>query len=339
MDRLRVLIVGVGGFGKNWWTLLPPRDHVVVVGLVDPDQNALDGGGAALGVPPACRFTDLSQALETVEADLAIQNTPPSLRPAHARLILPAGMSLLTAKPLAETLEDAREIIELGRKNNRIVAVNQQLRYGPVPRALRRLFQEGALGHVDHIDFSFFQRRQWADRLKDVPSPLFVESSVHHFDFLRSVTGCEADRVFSDAWTSSWTGARGETSGNVIMKMTDGSRINYRASRSARADLDASIAVGWYGRWFAEGTEGVLRGSEHEGFFLNGQPVISPEEATREAGVNPLIGVLFDDVCRVIREGGVPETSGQDNLWTMATCQAAFESYHRERWIAMSELV
>lgn len=339
MERMRVLIVGVGGFGRNWWTLLPERPWVEVTGLVDPAPEALEQGGAALKVPENRRFADLAEALETVEADLTIQNTPPKLRLEHARQILPRGMDLLTAKPLTETLEDAREIIRLAGQHGRTVAVNQQLRYGPVPRTLGRLIRDGAIGEVDHIDFAFFQKREWKDRLKDVPSPLLVESSVHHFDFLRSVVGCEAERVFTDAWTSSWTGAKGETSANVILHMTDGFRINYRASRSAQTDLDPEIGIGWYGRWFAEGTNGVIRGSEKEGYFLNGKMVLSPEEATKDAGVYPLIGVLFDDVCRAIQQGRPPETSGEDNVWTMATCQAAFASYHRKQWIEMRDVM
>lgn len=339
MDKMRILLVGVGGFGTNWWTLLPKRPWVEVVGLVDPSREAMDKGGEALGVPASRRFTDLDAALASVKADLAIQNTPPKLRPGQARKLLPAGLNMLTAKPLAETLEGAREMIQLATEQGRVLAVNQQLRYGPIPRLLGRLLREGAIGAVDHIDFTFHQRRSWTDRLTEVPSPLFVESSVHHFDFLRSICGCEADRVFSDAWTPSWTNARGETTGNVMLRMTDGSRINYRASRAARTDLDPAINVGWYGQWLIEGTEGVIRGDEQQGLFLNGKLILSGEDASREAGVYPLIGVLFDDVCRTIQEGKTPETSGADNLWTMATCQAAYTSYHREQWIEMGSLV
>ncbi|MBM3264643.1 MAG: Gfo/Idh/MocA family oxidoreductase [candidate division Zixibacteria bacterium] len=339
MDKLRVLLVGVGGFGHNWWTLLPPRPHIHVTGLVDPSVEALEAGGEALGVPPRLRFTDLRTALETVEADLAIQNTPPHLRLEHARLLLPRGMHLLTAKPLTETLAEAAEIIGLARTHGRMVVVNQQLRYGPIPRLLRRVLAEGAVGTIDHIDFTFHQRRSWTDRLKDVPSPLFVESSVHHFDFLRSIAGCEPDRVFADAWASAWTGARGETTGTAILKMSRGFRINYRASRSARADLDPSVKTGWYGKWLIEGDAGIIQGDEREGLTLNGKPLISGEDASRDAGVYPLIGVLFDDLCRTLAQGGVPQTSGEDNLWTMATCQAAFEAYQRESWIDVPALV
>lgn len=339
MDRIRVLIVGVGGFGQNWWTLLPERPWVEVAGLVDPVQEALDKGGDALRVPASRRFTDLAAALGSVTADLAVHNTPPRLRAEHARLILPHGLHLLTAKPLAETLADARQIISLAKTHRRTLAVNQQLRYGPVPRTLGRMLRDGAVGQIDHLDFEFHQRRTYTDRLKDVPSPLLIESSVHHFDFLRSVAGCEPERVFCDAWNPAWTGATGETSATTILKMTGGFRINYRASRAGRADLDPSLSIGWYGRWFVEGTEGVIRGSEKEGYFLNGQMMLSPEAAVKDAGVHPLIGVLFDDVCCAIQEGRTPETSGEDNLWTMATCQAAYESYHQERWVAMKGFV
>lgn len=339
MNKMRILIVGVGGFGTTWWNHLPKRPWVEVVGLVDPSQEALEKGGDALDVPASRRFADLDAALASVTADLAIQNTPPKLRLGHARKLLPAGFNMLTAKPLAETLDDAREMIQLASQHGRVLAVNQQLRYGPIPRLLGRLLREGALGAVDHIDFTFHQRRSWTDRLTEVPSPLFVESSVHHFDFLRSICGCEANRIFSDAWTPSWTHARGETTGSVILRMANGSRINYRASRAARTDLDPAINVGWYGQWLIEGTEGVIRGDENQGLFLNGKLILSGEDSSREAGVHPLIGVLFDDVCRSIQEGQTPETSGADNFWTMATCQAAFESYHREQWVEMSTLM
>ncbi|MBM3237756.1 hypothetical protein FJZ31_15820 [Candidatus Poribacteria bacterium] len=45
------------------------------------------------------------------------------------------------------------------------------------------------------------------------------------------------------------------------------------------------------------------------------------------------------DVVKKIEAGETPETCGADNLWTMATCAAAFLSYHREAWVDVPALI
>jgi len=336
---MRILIIGAGGFGSNWWNHLPQRPEMEVVGLVDPVSAALEQAGAALKVPAARHFSNIEDALEKVEADLALHNTPPKHRPAHLPLLFDRGIHVLAAKPLTETLGEAKTVIKLAQEKGCTLAVNQQLRYGPVPRALQKFLQEGAVGKIDNITFDFHQRRGWTDRLKDVPSPMLVESSVHHFDFIRSVVGANPSQIFAEAWHPEDLEVQGETAAWVIFRMENGCRINYRGSRSGRTDLDASLNIGWYGIWRIEGTQGVIYGSEKDGFRINGEQFLSPQEATTNAGVNDLCGVLLDDVVQNIEAGETPETCGADNLWTMATCAAAFSSYQRETWVDVPALI
>jgi len=336
---MRILIVGSGGFGRNWWNLLPQRPEHQVVGLVDPVPSALEGAGKALNVPDELHFDNLEAALEHVEADIALHNTPPKHRPAHLPMLFEKHIHVLAAKPLTETLAEAKTVIKKAQESGCVVAANQQLRYGPVPRTLRKLLREGAVGKMDNITFDFHQRRGWTDRLKDVPSPMLVESSVHHFDFIRSVVDANPTWIFSESWHPESLDVKGETATWVIMRMENGVRINYRGSRSGRTDLDASLNTDWYGIWRIEGDKGVIYGSGREGFRLNGEQFLAPSEATANSGVNVLAGVLFDDVCKKIQAGETPETSGADNLWTMATCAAAYESYHREAWVDVPKLI
>jgi hypothetical protein len=85
----------------------------------------------------------------------------------------------------------------------------------------------------------------------------------------------------------------------------------------------------------------VLRGDDKAGLFLNGRQVV-PAADCKLAGANDvtaLSGVLLDDLVRCLRDGREPETTGADNLWTMGTCQAAFDSYHRRQAVNVEELV
>ncbi|MBM3237757.1 hypothetical protein FJZ31_15825 [Candidatus Poribacteria bacterium] len=159
---MRILIIGAGGFGSNWWNLLPQRHEIEVVGLVDPVASVLEQAGKALKVSAEKHFSSIEEALEKMEADLDLHNTPPKHRPAHLLLLFERGIHVLAAKPLTETLGEAKQVTKL-----------------------------------------FFKKEKfggWSDRLKDVPSPMLVESSVHHFDFIRSVVGANPVRIFAEAW-------------------------------------------------------------------------------------------------------------------------------------------
>lgn len=143
------------------------------------------------------RWTD---ELDTVLADPAVHVIDLTVQP-HQRFEVikraaAAGKHVLTQKPLALTLDEARASVELCEEAGVILMVNQQARWAPPHRALRTLVDRGLLGHLYSVmhfyrDFQDFTG-SWFVRL---PYATTLEHGIHYFDLSRYFTGRMPVRV------------------------------------------------------------------------------------------------------------------------------------------------
>ena len=114
--------------------------------------------GDKFNVPENRRFACLEDALAAnFLSDAILTVTPPAVHVGHARLAFAAGKHLLTEKPIAATLPEAKEMVALAQQNNRQLAVSQNYRFRPPIQTLRALIEKselGSLGH-GHLDFLY----------------------------------------------------------------------------------------------------------------------------------------------------------------------------------------
>jgi hypothetical protein len=74
--------------------------------------------------------------------------TPPETHRALAEVALGAGKHVLVERPLATTLQDAQELVELGRRADLSMVVGQNYRFLPAARAIKRLMSDRSLGAI-----------------------------------------------------------------------------------------------------------------------------------------------------------------------------------------------
>lgn len=335
---MQTVVLGTGGFGAGWRDYFAGERSGEVVALVDAVEANNAAFAAAIGRPDVPRFERLDAALDWVTAELVVDSSPPRFREQHAHQSFAAGCHLFVAKPLAETMEAARSMVAAAAAAGRQLGVGQQQRYYPVAQTLARLVREGAIGRPLAVYLDFYERRPWQDRMTAVPSPLFVESSIHHFDMLRFVLDRLPQRVCAIGWMPTWTGAAGETAGAAWLEFDD-IRALYRGSRSGRSDLDGTLKTGWHGPWVIEGTDGVLRGDDQRGLFLNGSCVLSAMEAAPASVHSDARKASLDRFQQAIARGESFEISGADNLWTLAASYGAWLSARERQWVALAPLV
>ena len=155
--KLRLIQCGVGGMGKAW------RDNATasspdfdVVALVDINPAALEEAGAHLNVQPGRRFADLKQALKNVEADAVLTVTPPAIHVEHAKLAFKHGLHVLTEKPIADTLKNARAMVKHAVEAGKQLLVAQNYRFHAPMQTLRRLLREAPVGQFGHGQLEFY---------------------------------------------------------------------------------------------------------------------------------------------------------------------------------------
>jgi predicted dehydrogenase len=340
---LRVVQVGMGFWGRDWARLVAPAvGEVEMVGFVDSDPAALAILQRDLAVPPRCCFSSFAEALEVVEADAALVTTTLPGHEPVSRSALDRGLHVLVEKPFTDSLEAARELVDLASSRNLKLMVSQNYRFFPAVRTAARLVREGQLGPLYEvaIDFRhndpsppFPRRRHHGDT-----HPLLVDMSIHHFDLLRFMLGSEPLALRCEASNPAWSGYQGPPAAVCSMLFPGDVIVSYRGSW-----ISAGPETAWAGEWRMEFERGQLfftsRGEDNQ---LMDRVVLRSRRGRPRSVPLPTMARIdragaLTEFAKAVREGREAETSGRDNLGTIAFMLAVVESAQRGEAVRLPE--
>src|SRR5512138_2364829 len=132
MDKLKVLVLGVGFFGKNWLRELTACAQCEVAGLVAKHPDLLASVGEEFGVPPGKRFATVEAGLDGSGAQAVVCALPEMVHKDAIVAALARGLHVLTEKPLAMTMREAAEVLRASRRApGAVVMVDQNYRWRP----------------------------------------------------------------------------------------------------------------------------------------------------------------------------------------------------------------
>ena len=328
---LRLLQVGVRGMGNHWVQVGKASPDFETVAYVDIVPEHLELLRRDHGVPPERCFLDLGEALAATRPDAVLNVTPP---PAHAPIALQAfdaGCHVLTEKPLADTPERCLAMVEAGRQAGRVLMVAQNYRYSHVIQALKARLIAGDLGSVEQVSVQFFRGPRFQGFRAEMEQPLVVDMAIHHFDLMRYLLEAEPVAVYAQSHNPSWSWYAGDASASAIFdfRRPDGTRIhvNYTGSWCAKGP-----DTPWNGNWRFVCSEGTVR-LENDRIFVERQPGDAPEEVAVPVLERVGQDYLLHAFAESIRSGRPPETSGEDNLKSVAMVFKAVESIREGRRI------
>src|SRR5665647_748330 len=146
---VRIGVLGTGGIATVPYGVLPNLpalgNRITLAAVADTNLELAANVGDKYGVPA---FESLSEMAEVVGLDAIVNLTP---IPAHYqtnREALEHGLHVVSEKPLASTLEQADELIELARsKDLLLLCAPPDMLYEPYERAAE-LVAAGAIGRV-----------------------------------------------------------------------------------------------------------------------------------------------------------------------------------------------
>ncbi len=142
-------VVGCGYWGRN----LVRNFHELgaLAAVCDVTETNLDEMSRTYGVPATAQFDAL---LAMPEVRGVVVAAPAAQHYELAKLALLAGKDVFVEKPLALHVEEGSELVELARKNSKILMVGHLLHYHPAIVELRRMIQGGELGRIEYISSS-----------------------------------------------------------------------------------------------------------------------------------------------------------------------------------------
>jgi predicted dehydrogenase len=131
MNKIRVGVVGVGHIGREHARIYSQLPDVQFVGIYDLDGQVAEKVAQRHGV----KVFNTAHALAD-EVDAATISTPTSTHHELAGLFFERGKHLLVEKPITDSLDQARALIDLAQRKNLVLQVGHIERFNPALSAL-----------------------------------------------------------------------------------------------------------------------------------------------------------------------------------------------------------
>ena len=134
MSKLRTAVVGAGKMGAIHSKVYSQLNESELVAVVDIQKDKADTLAGQYGCQA---FTDIEALIDKVDAVTISAPTANHLE--IAKGFIENNIAVMIEKPLAANVVQAREIVDLAKKHNTIVAVGHSERCNPVVQAMKRL--------------------------------------------------------------------------------------------------------------------------------------------------------------------------------------------------------
>ncbi|HZY51557.1 MAG TPA: Gfo/Idh/MocA family oxidoreductase [Devosia sp.] len=329
----RAVLAGCGSMAKGWLKALAEapelKGRVEVVGLVDIDRAAAERLKAEFSLA-AQTGTDLDAMLTATKPELLFDVVVPSARRDVVLTGLRHGCHVLTEKPMAASLDQARELVAAARAAGRIHAVVQNRRYIEGVRRIRETIASGALGELTALHADFFIGAHFGGFREDMDDVLLLDMAIHTLDAARFMSGADPVAVYCQETNPRGSWYRHGAAANAIFEFSGDVTFTYRGSWVAEG-----ATTSWESSWRVIGTSGTLlwdgadafqlkQVADNSGFLrpLQDAVVSPPPHPSQTHGHASVIAEFLD----AIETGRQPETAGPDNIKSLAMVFAAIES-------------
>jgi predicted dehydrogenase len=184
---LRLLLAGLGAFGKEHLSRLTERSDVKVVGVADANPAALEPIRATLGAAEC--LTDPLQLIDAVEADAIIVATPAVSHVEISVRALAKNLPVLLEKPVAPSARSAGPLLEAARSSAGFIMPGHVLRFSLDHVRMVETVRSGRIGEVIYVNSRRYRDDNHAVRYPDTDPVLMT--LIHDIDIAQWVTGSD----------------------------------------------------------------------------------------------------------------------------------------------------
>ncbi|MCU6710427.1 Gfo/Idh/MocA family oxidoreductase [Paenibacillus sp. J5C_2022] len=200
MALLRIGLVGCGRIAeKHVMALTKLREEAELTAICDISAERLEQFGRRIRHPhyPAVRqYSSVEEMLASDGIDLVTIATSSDSHAPLVRQALRAGKHVLVEKPLALTLDEAREIVREAEARHLTLAVSFQARYLPQIVAIKRAVTGNKFGTLAHGVVSmrwhrseaYYAEASWREEWQR-GGGLFMNQCIHYVDLLQWLMG------------------------------------------------------------------------------------------------------------------------------------------------------
>ncbi len=284
----------------------------------------------------------LKKAIEATNPDVVIDNTIPEVHHEVVTSSLKAGCHVLGEKPLADSIQNAIDMVKTAATENRFYSVMQNRRFLKDIRAFKSVVANKTIGELGFLGASFYIEAHFGGFRDVMDSPLILDMAIHTFDQARFISGCDPVSVYCHEFNPSGSWYRGNASAVCIFEMTNNVVFSYNGSWCAKGNttswecdwraMGSTGAAGWDGKslpWYESQSDCDNKfPSEYE------RHLVDIDYAAKEGH-----GGCIDDMIDSLMKGMRAQTDCNDNIKSLAMVMAAIKSSKEQRKVFINELI
>jgi predicted dehydrogenase len=214
-DPLRLAVVGAGIMGTNHARVARQLRGAQLIAVVDSDLERATAAASAAG---ARAVMDIEEVIGDIDAAIIAVPTPHHLK--AALRLADAGIHLLVEKPLAPSVDEARQIIAAAERAGVVLAVGHIERFNAAVAELPRLLDRPL--HIEASRISPYSSR--------VADGVIFDLMIHDIDIVCSLAGEGAEAVRIAGVSRSIRGAT-EDLACVTIEFSSGLTAAFNTSR------------------------------------------------------------------------------------------------------------
>lgn len=191
MNDVNVGVIGVGAMGQNHVRVYSKLKNANLLAISDLMKGTL----AELSRKyDTVGYVDYDNILKMPEIEAVSVCVPTTY---HYEVVMSAiehGKHVLVEKPIAFTLDEAKEMVEAAEEAGVKLATGHVERFNPAVLEAKRLIEEGAIGEV--VSASAKRVGPFPPRIKDVG--VTVDLAIHEVDIMFYLFDSPASRVYAN---------------------------------------------------------------------------------------------------------------------------------------------
>lgn len=343
MKVLRGGLIGCGFFAINHLHGWREAKGAEIVAICDNSAERLKIAGDQFGI--AARYVDAAAMLTQEKLDFVDIATTASTHRMLSELVASHGVAVICQKPFAPTLADAKAIVAACAKAGVLLMVHENFRWQSPMQKVKTVLDAGSIGEVfwGRVSFrSAYDVYSGQPYLAEGERFIVEDLGIHAIDIARF--------LFGDALNISARIKRV----NPSIKGEDVATMLLDHGNGVTSVVDCSYATHLEEELFPQtlleidGSKGTLR------LGANYKLTVTVAGATTRTGVSPpllhwaskpwhniqeSVALIEQHWVDCLLSGKEPQTSGADNLKTLALVEAAYQSAASGQTVVIADLL
>jgi len=304
MKKMNVAVIGCGSWGRNHIRVYNDLGNASIIAIADMNTATAKEFGERYSVD---WYTEPEKIFERDDVEAVSICTPTVTHADLAMQAIEAGKHVLVEKPMTNTTDEAKELINAAKKRGVHLAVGFVERFNPAVSEAMNIISKGEVGEVILAHTRRVSRRP--PRIGDVG--VIKDLAIHDIDIVNQLFKTKAKKVFASA-------------GSIAHDFEDYANIIVCFDNNRSAFIETNWLTPRKVRTLTiTGTEGLITVE-----YITQQIIVENNERLYQPFLDygePLLRELDSFVNSILNDES-PEVRGEDGLRALEISEAAIQS-------------